>query len=124
MGYFIKHPYDNLYITTRIFYNSYCCCTVYFTHTEKDRTTYSDLLHYLQDVDDWQTLGANILPGEPSGLIKIIHRTYNGDVRECKKELFIEYMRNGDRSWKTVISALIKLGNKNLAGNIKQKVGL
>ena len=101
-----------------------CSYTVYFTYIEKDRTTYSDLLHYLQDVDNWQTLGANILPGEPAGLIKIIHRTYNGDVRECKKELFIEYMRNGDRSWKTVIAALIKIGDKNLAEGIKKKLGL
>ena len=100
------------------------CLYVHTSFTEKDRTTYPDLLDYLQDVDDWQTLGANILPGDPTGLIKIIHRTYNGDVRECKKELFIEYMRNGNRSWTTVIAVLNKMRYTNLAKDIKQKLGL
>ena len=97
---------------------------MYTLPTEKDRTTYPDLLYYLKDVSDWQTLGAHILPGNPAGPIEIIYSTYKGDVRECKKALFMEYLKNGDRSWNTVITGLIKIDNKNLAKEIKQKLGL
>ena len=92
--------------------------------TEKDRTTYPDLLYYLKDVSDWQTLGAHILPGNPAGPIEIIYTTHKGDVRECKKALFLEYLKIGDRSWTSIINALIKTDHKNLAKEIKQKLGL
>ena len=92
--------------------------------TEKDRTTYPDLLYYLKDVSDWQTLGAHILPGNSAGPIEIIDTTYNGDVRKCKKALFLEYLKTGNRSWNSVINALIKIDHINLADDIKQKLGL
>ena len=82
------------------------------------------MLDYLRDVSDWQTLAAHILPGNSAGPIEIIYATHKGDVRECKKALFIEYIKTGDRSWKTVIAALIKTGYDNLAKEIKQKIGL
>ena len=100
-----------LNLTLCTYYYHVISCTLILC-IERDRTTYSDLLDYLHDVDDWKALAVNILPGEPTGLIKIIERSYNGDVRECKKELFSEYMKNGDRSWNTVIAALTKIGNK------------
>ena len=78
----------------------------------------------MKDVSDWQTLGAHILPGNPAGPIEVIYTTYKGDVQECKKALFIKYLRSGDRSWKTVIAALIKADYDNLAEEIKQKLGL
>ena len=82
------------------------------------------MLDYLKDLSDWQTLGAHILPGHPAGQIEIIYANHKGNVRECKKELFIEYLKTGDRSWKTIIAALIKMKHTNLADDIKQKVGL
>ena len=91
---------------------------------ERDRTTYPDLLFYLKDVSDWQTLGAHILPGNSAGPIKIIHDSNNGDVQKCKIALFREYLKTGDRSWNTVIAALIKADYENLAEEIKQKLGL
>lgn len=92
--------------------------------TERDRTTYPDLLYFLKDVSDWQSLGAHILPGNTEGPIEIIYTTHKGDVQECKKALFLEYLKAGDRSWTTVIAALIKIGNKNLAKEVKQNLGL
>ena len=96
----------------------------FLSPTERDRTTYPDLLYYLKDVSDWQTLGAHILPGNSEGPIEIIYTTHKGDVQECKKALFLEYLKAGDRSWNSIIAALIKIGNKNLAKDIKQKLGL
>ena len=48
----------------------------------------------------------------------------NDDIQTCKRELFTIYMQMGDRSWNTVIAALIKCGHKNLAKDIKQELGL
>ena len=96
----------------------------FLSPTERGRTTYPDLLYYLKDVSDWQTLGAHILPGNSEGPIEIIYATHKGDVQECKKALFLEYLKAGDRSWNSIIDALIKMRNKNLAKDIKQKLGL
>lgn len=101
----------------------YICSYLYFT-LDKDRTTYPDLLHYLQDVDDWNTLGACILPANSIGQLSVFDRTHKGDVRECRREVIVEYMRNGNRSWSTVTDALIKMRNTNLAEDIKRKLGL
>ena len=92
--------------------------------SEKDRTTYSDLLAFLKDLRDWQTLGTHILPGNTAESINRISAAHNGNVRECKKALFNEYLRFGDRSWRTVIAGLIKTGCDNLAKDIKQQLGL
>ena len=91
---------------------------------EKDRTTYSDLTDYLKEIRDWQTLATHILPGNYARPIEKIQAAYNGNFRECKKALFIEYLNTGDRSWNTVIAALVKSGHDNLADEIKQKLGL
>ena len=56
----------------------------------------------------------HILPGNYAGPIEKIQATHNGNFRECKKALFIEYMNTGDRSWKIL----------DLAEEIKQKLGL
>ena len=81
-------------------------------------------MDYLQDIRDWQKFGMHILPGNSTGPIEKIQATHNGNFRECKKALFIEYMNTGDRSWKTVIAALVKIGYDDLAEEIKQKLGL
>ena len=90
--------------------------------TESNRTTYPDLLYYLKDFSDWQALGAHILPGNSEELIQIIYTTHEADVQECKKNLFFEYLKAGDRSWSTVIAALIKIGNKALASDIHKRI--
>ena len=92
--------------------------------TENDRTTYADLLDYLKDFRDWQTLAVHILPGNTDGPIDKIRATHNGNIRECKKALFLQFLETGDRSWNTVMDALIETGNDNLAEEIKQKLGL
>ena len=93
-------------------------------YVDMDRTTYSDLTDYLQDVSDWRMLATYLLPGMSDKPIKNISETHNGNVRECKKALFSEYLEIGDRSWKTVIAALLKLGHDSLAENIKQKLSM
>ena len=92
--------------------------------TENDRTTYSDLLEYFKDFRDWQTLAVHILPGNTDEPIDKIRATHNGNVRECKKALFSAFLETGDQSWRTVIVALLKIGNSDLAEEIKQKLGL
>ena len=82
------------------------------------------MLYYLQDVDDWETLGTHILPKKSIGQLGVFKSTHNRDVHEYRREVIIEYMRNGDRSWITVIDALRKMHHTNLADDIKQKLGL
>ena len=93
-------------------------------YIDMDRTTYSDLLDYLQDVRDWRTLATYLLPGMSDKPIENISAIHNGNVRECKKALFNEYLEIGDGSWKTVINALIKLGHDNLADDIRHKLSM
>ena len=69
-------------------------------------------------------LGMHILPGNSAGPIEKIQAAHNGDFRECKKALFNEFLNNGDRSWKTVIAAVIKCGYDDLAEEIQEKIGL
>jgi len=97
---------------------------MYTPTTERDRTTYADMLDYLKDIRDWQALATLILPGDAARTIERIRATYNGNTRECKKALFIEYLENGDKSWNTVIAALLTTGNDDLAEDIKRKLGL
>ena len=98
-----------------------CCIT---SIIENDRTTYSDLVKFLTEIRDWQTLAAHILPGNTAAPIDRIRAVHNGNTRECKKALCIEYLKNGDRSWNTIMTALVKIGNDDLAKDIKQKLGL
>ena len=92
--------------------------------TENDRTTYPDLVKFLAEIHDWQTLAAHILPGSAAGPIDRIRAVHNGNTRECKKALCIEYLRSGDRSWNTIMTALVNTGNDDLAKHIKQNIGL
>ena len=92
--------------------------------TENDRTTYPDLVKFLTDIRDWQTLATHLLPGKSAAAIDRIRAIHNGNVRECKKALFMEYLTTGDRSWTTVLTALVNIGNDDLAKDIRQKLGL
>ena len=96
----------------------------HFSITENDRTTYPDLVKFLTEIRDWQTLAAHILPGSADGPINKIRATHNGNVRECKKALFMQFQESGDRSWNTIMNALIRIGNDKLAKDIKKKLGL
>ena len=91
--------------------------------TENDRATYPDLVKFLTDIRDWQTLAAHLLPGKSAAAIDKIRAIHNGNVRECKKALFMEYLTIGDGSWSTVMTALVNIGNDDLAKVIKQKLG-
>ena len=92
--------------------------------TENDRTTYPDLVKFLTEVRDWQALAAHILPGNAAGPISRIRAVHNGNTRECKKALCFEYLTTGDRSWNTIMTALVNTGNDDLAKDIKRKIGL
>ena len=91
---------------------------------EKDRTTYADLLDYFKDFKDWQVLATHLFPSNSAILIERIRATHNGNIRECKKAMFTEFLKTGDRSWNTVIAALLKTGNDSLVKEIKQKLGI
>ena len=82
------------------------------------------MLYYLQGLADWKTLGAYILPKDSVAQLDSIDRTYKGNVQQCKQELFTEYLKSGDRSWSTIIAALIKMREINLVDEIKEKLGL
>ena len=60
----------------------------------------------------------------PPEEIEIISENHKNDVEACQLELFTKYVRMGDRSWNTVIAALMKCGHKNLAKDIKKQRGL
>jgi len=60
----------------------------------------------------------------PDDEIQLIYAEHGNNVEACQRELFRRYMRMGDMSWKTVLEALRKSGYKNLAKDIKNKLGL
>ena len=82
------------------------------------------MVENLRSVTNWQTLGTHILPPDHVEEIQIIYENHKHDVLACQRDLFREYLKVGDRSWNTVIQALIKTGYKNLAKDIKQKRNL
>jgi len=93
-------------------------------YVDRDRVTYAGLVELLKDVNDWYKLGVHLLPKGSTEQLEKIHRFYEGNVRECKKALYIKYLEVGDRSWTTVTTALVKIGHKELAKVITQTLGL
>ena len=89
-----------------------------------DRVTYAGLVEQLKDVNDWYQLGMHLLPKSDIKQLEEIHKHYEGNVKECKKALFIKYLELGDRSWNTVIAALTNTGYKGLATTIIQNLSL
>ena len=81
--------------------------------------TLADLLTYLEDVTEWKVFGAHLLPAESAAQIAVIDKTHKGDVTECKVSLFQLYLRVGDVSWNTVITALEKTHYPHIAQKIK-----
>ena len=90
--------------------------------TDRDKTNLQDLLKYLRPVTNWQKLGLEL--SLPAVEIEIISANHGNDVEACQLDLFTVYMRMGDRSWNTVIAALLNSGHKNLAKDIKKKFRL
>ena len=124
-------PYTVLFVTTYVLFVSPLTTTIVYTSmmyfitssTENDRATYPDLVKFLTDIRDWQALAAHLLPGKSAAAIDKIRSIHNGNVQECKKALFMEYLTIGDKSWSTVMTALVNIGNDDLAEDIKQKLG-
>jgi len=73
----------------------------------------------LEDVSDWEVVGAHLLPAESAAQIAVIDKTHKGDVTECKISLFQLYLRVGDVSWNTVITALRKAKYPHIAQKIQ-----
>ena len=83
--------------------------------------TFADLVKHLESVNDWHKLGAFLLPKENHAQMSVIKTTYKNDVNECKMALFELYLRIGDVSWTTVVSALENANYPNIAAKIKQE---
>lgn len=95
------------------------------SHTDRDIVTYAGLVDQLKDVSNWYNLGIHLLGRDDySEQLESIHKSNEGNVRECKKALFIKYLEVGDRSWNTVTAALVKIGHEELAKVITQFLGL
>ncbi|XP_065883364.1 uncharacterized protein [Dysidea avara] len=124
----IKKPIPSGY-----YQNIFCCegtkktdqasvCEDYLN--DRDRVTYAGLVEKLKDVNNWYELGMYLLPRGNTEQLANIHKSNEGNVRECKKALLIKYLEVGDRSWNTVTLALVKIGHKELATIITQSLGL
>ena len=65
--------------------------------------------------------GIHLLPNEiASTEIEIISKNYPNDVKECKIQLFMAYLRQGACNWKKVVEALEKSNYPHIAQKVKQ----
>ena len=68
---------------------------------------------------DWKLVAAYLLNDETGSKTKEIENTYRGNVVDCRLEMIRLYLKGGDVSWQSVLSALRKAGYKNLADERK-----
>ena len=64
---------------------------------------------------EWKLVAAHLLNDQDGSKTKEIEKTYHGDVADCRAEMIRLFLKGGDVSWQSVLTALRKAGYKNLA---------
>ena len=84
--------------------------------------TVPELTTYLYGVTKWKQLAIYLLPPEsaPTEIDKI-SKNCQGDVDECKRQLYSEFLKQGTCTWKKVIEALEKSKHLTIAQSVKAK---
>ena len=69
---------------------------------------------------EWKDFATHLLPPEIAATeIDIISIDHPHDVKECKRQLYSLYLRQGARNWKTVVDALEKSNYLCIAQTIR-----
>ena len=66
----------------------------------------------------WKTVAAHLLSDTDGSKVETIEKDNSYKVADCRAAMIREYMKSGEVSWKKVIEALIKAGEKNIADKI------
>ena len=64
---------------------------------------------------EWKLVAAHLLNDQDGSKTKEIEKTYHGDVADCRSEMIRLFIKGGDVSWQSMLTALRKAGYKNLA---------
>ena len=84
--------------------------------------TVPELTTWLYDVTDWKQFATYLLPPESAPTeIDIINKNCRDDVKECKRQLYNEFLKQGTCNWKKVIEALEKSKHFNIAQSVKTR---
>jgi len=84
--------------------------------------TYTVLMEHLEPVSEWKPLAGYLLNDEDGSKTHNIEQDNGGKVSDCKLAMIRLFLRSGDVSWQTVLSALRKSGYKNLADDIEKQL--
>jgi len=75
----------------------------------------------LKKVTQWKMFAAYLLPSDSAHTeIETINLKCQGDVNECKRELYSSFERIGDRSWTKIVEALKDSSHLNLAEELRE----
>ena len=79
-------------------------------------------MKYLYKVTKWKEFGLYLLPDETAATeIEIISSDHPNDIKECKRKLYTEYLRQGPGNWERVVEALEESKHSPIAQKIKEK---
>lgn len=81
--------------------------------------TLAQLTEHLSDVTDWKDFAIHLLPVEVATEIEIISNDHSGDTKECKRRVYILFLRQGECSWQKVVEALQKSNYPRIAQTIR-----
>ena len=83
-----------------------------------------ELVNKLDDVtDQWFSLGLQLKV--PYKNLNIISSNHKGDTRRCMVEMIQCWLKNAlDAKWSTIVNALAKIGEKNLAHKMADSHGM
>ena len=83
------------------------------------KPTVSLLTTYLKDVVEWKEFGTHLLPDESVTEIDTISKNYPNDMKECKRQLYVVFQKQGTYTWEKVVEALEKSNYPHIAKEIK-----
>ena len=75
-------------------------------------------MEQLAGVVSWKTVAAHLLSDKDGSKVETIEINNSNKVADCRATMIREYMKSGDVSWKKVIEALTKAGEKSIADKI------
>ena len=82
--------------------------------------TYTELIEQLDGVVSWKKVGAFLLSDEDGSKVETIEKNNFYKSEDCRIAMIREYFKSGDVSWKKVLEALTKAGEKVTLNKIQR----
>ena len=82
--------------------------------------TYTELIEQLDGVVSWKKVAAFLLSDEDGSKVETIEKNNFYKIEDCRIAMLREYFKSGDVSWKKVLEALAKAGEKVTLNKIQR----